>query len=354
VYQKHLAPFAIAAAICSGHALADAPRDSYFLLGVGYTQPDDGRAATYGLGGTVGYAHRVGRGLWAEGRVLANVLEADAPGADAYSQQGLGVDALYAFGAAAAWQPFLLLGGGALNNDVTPDALDGSSTFVNAGAGLRSGPHGALRYRGELRAISDTFGDGQLDVLLGFVVELGAAPAAAPVAAQAQPEPTRLVRIERPVIAEPTIADADADGIPDESDQCAQTLAGAKVEPDGCVWAEQVVTLNNIRFTPGSAKLTADSLVKLDSVVGFFANQSDVTMDVYGHTDSQGAERYNQQLSTERAASVRSYLVRKGIVAQRLKSEGFGEAKPIDDNATEQGRARNRRVELHIHARQPR
>ena len=85
----------------------------------------------------------------------------------------------------------------------------------------------------------------------------------------------------------------------------------------------------------------------------FFANQSDVTMDVYGHTDAQGAEAYNLRLSADRAAAVRAYLVGKGITAAQLKSEGFGESKPIDDNKTAGGRARNRRVELHIHARRP-
>ena len=68
---------------------------------------------------------------------------------------------------------------------------------------------------------------------------------------------------------------------------------------------------------------------------------------IEGHTDSEGEDAYNQQLSEQRATAVRSYLVEKyGVAAQRLETAGLGESKPVADNATPEGRQQNRRVEL--------
>jgi outer membrane protein OmpA-like peptidoglycan-associated protein len=71
-------------------------------------------------------------------------------------------------------------------------------------------------------------------------------------------------------------------------------------------------------------------------------------MGVYGHTDSRGARQMNTNLSKARAASVVQYLVSKGIAAGRLESDGFGPDKPLESNDTEDGRAKNRRVEFKI------
>jgi outer membrane protein OmpA-like peptidoglycan-associated protein len=69
---------------------------------------------------------------------------------------------------------------------------------------------------------------------------------------------------------------------------------------------------------------------------------------VDGHTDSVGADDFNLNLSQRRAAAVVDYMIAQGVEAERLASEGFGKSKPIADNATEEGRAKNRRVELTI------
>ena len=67
-----------------------------------------------------------------------------------------------------------------------------------------------------------------------------------------------------------------------------------------------------------------------------------------GHTDSVGSKSYNQALSAQRASAVLSYLVGKGVDAARMKSEGRGESQPVASNATAQGRAQNRRVEIEV------
>ena len=69
---------------------------------------------------------------------------------------------------------------------------------------------------------------------------------------------------------------------------------------------------------------------------------------IAGHTDSEGGDTYNQDLSEKRAASVMAWLTGKGIEASRLSSEGLGESRPVADNGNEAGRALNRRVEVRV------
>jgi len=74
------------------------------------------------------------------------------------------------------------------------------------------------------------------------------------------------------------------------------------------------------------------------------------TVQIAGHTDSTGSDRYNQGLSERRAAAVRSYLISRGVAANKINSIGFGESKPIASNASKAGRSKNRRVEVRISA----
>ena len=74
------------------------------------------------------------------------------------------------------------------------------------------------------------------------------------------------------------------------------------------------------------------------------------TVDVYGHADSVGSDSYNQDLSERRAMNVASVLISGGVIRQRVAVQGFGESRPIASNATDDGRARNRRVEVYISA----
>jgi OOP family OmpA-OmpF porin len=74
----------------------------------------------------------------------------------------------------------------------------------------------------------------------------------------------------------------------------------------------------------------------------------DKKVSLSGHTDSIGTEAYNQKLSERRVNSVRSYVVKKGVDSGRISGQGFGETKPIADNKTKDGRAKNRRVEVKV------
>jgi outer membrane protein OmpA-like peptidoglycan-associated protein len=82
----------------------------------------------------------------------------------------------------------------------------------------------------------------------------------------------------------------------------------------------------------------------LDNVAAVLTSHSQLKIQVEGHTDNQGDDRYNKKLSQRRAEAVVAYLGKKGIAGARLVAKGFGEDKPIADNNTEEGRAQNRRV----------
>ena len=88
----------------------------------------------------------------------------------------------------------------------------------------------------------------------------------------------------------------------------------------------------------------------LANVAGVLSQYPQTTIDVYGFADSVGSETYNQDLSERRAMNVASVLTQNGVMRQRIAATGFGESRPIASNATDEGRARNRRVEVYISA----
>lgn len=128
-----------------------------------------------------------------------------------------------------------------------------------------------------------------------------------------------------------------------------QALPGAEVERVG----EGIkITLgeNSVNFDLNKATLTAKAKGNLDKLVPVFNEYPDTNIQIFGYTDSSGSDEYNLNLSEQRAASVKSYLSSKGITAARIVTKGLGEADPIADNATPDGRAKNRRVEFAITA----
>jgi len=112
--------------------------------------------------------------------------------------------------------------------------------------------------------------------------------------------------------------------------------------------APEVISLEGVYFETNSAELTASSTATLDRAVKTLQKRSTIKVEVAAHTDSRGKASYNLDLSNRRAASVMAYLVAHGVNADRLTSQGYGEAQPRADNATVAGRAKNRRVELRI------
>ncbi|MEN8007141.1 MAG: OmpA family protein [Candidatus Krumholzibacteriota bacterium] len=143
--------------------------------------------------------------------------------------------------------------------------------------------------------------------------------------------------------------DNDGDGVLDADDQCGNTPEGVEVDETGCPVIAEIkpeMVLQGVTFTVGKAELTHDSLNVLDKVAASLHAWPDATVEIQGHTDSTGSADLNRAISMLRAEAVREYLISKGIDPARMTAIGFGEDLPIGDNATAEGRAANRRVEL--------
>jgi len=139
--------------------------------------------------------------------------------------------------------------------------------------------------------------------------------------------------------------DSDGDGVPDYMDKCPGTLKGAKVDADGCMME---LVLHNVEFVSGLSQLTLQAKWRLETVADSLKGRPDIKqLLVVGHTDSVGSDADNQTLSENRAISVANYLTRAGVTAE-FNTFGKGESQPIASNDSEEGKARNRRVELSV------
>lgn len=101
-----------------------------------------------------------------------------------------------------------------------------------------------------------------------------------------------------------------------------------------------------MNFDNGSARLRPEFIAILDNAAATLKEWGEIKVEVAGHTDSAGTDKYNLGLSQRRAEAVRDYLIRQGVAADRLTAKGYGESMPVADNKTAEGRYRNRRVEL--------
>ncbi len=140
---------------------------------------------------------------------------------------------------------------------------------------------------------------------------------------------------------------ATVDGAPAEEDPLDPGEATA-VEVDVQHDLTQLTTLDPIRFESGDVAIAAESLATLDLVALLLNSQLDIRVSVEGHTDADGEEQVNQELSTERAGAVVAYLQTKGVDVNRLTAVGFGSSQPIAPNETQEGKERNRRIEFRV------
>ena len=160
----------------------------------------------------------------------------------------------------------------------------------------------------------------------------------------------------------PLAKDTDGDGVIDPQDRCPGTPAGSRVDQFGCLIlfeerapatpgapapARPTLILQGVNFQSGRSVLTIASYAVLDQVAGSLVANPEIRIEIAGYTDSTGRAAMNLRLSMARAAAVRAYLARKGVSPGRMQARGFGASGYIAPNATPEGRAMNRRVELH-------
>lgn len=273
----------------------------------------------------------------------------------------LKVDALYYFVKDGFLQPYLGFG---IGNGDFDKPIDDDETQANAGVGVRFNFSEMLSARWDLRGVhglDDSTND--LMTTLGISFAFGGEEtkeeppvvvAAAPVDSDGDgvidendkcpgtPAGVAVDSMGCPL-------DSDGDGVTDNLDECPNTEAGAVVDEKGCVGVTQTLTVESIelsiQFPTGSNAIKEQYQPELQKVADFLKRHTDLTVDIEGHTDSQGSAAFNKKLSQSRADSVKNELVsRYGIAEDRVNAIGYGEEKPIATNDTAAGRQENRRV----------
>ncbi|MGM0571445.1 OmpA family protein [Marinobacter sp.] len=284
------------------------------------------------------------------------------------------VDGLYYFGSQSdKLNPYLAAGVGHADFDggtVTTPGTEHDETRVNLGGGLRYNVTDLVSLRGDVRAfhgIDESTFDAQVSAGISLAFSRGAS--------EPEPEP-------EPAPAPEPEPDADGDGVPDNRDQCPDTVAGAAVDRNGCELDSdgdgvvdrldecpgtargtevdetgcEVVTIDTITlyitFPIDSAEIGSEYDDDIREVADAMKDDEEVSVEIAGHTDNTGAADYNQQLSQRRAEAVADRLVDMyGIDSNRVTPVGYGEAEPEATNETSEGRARNRRVEARLQVR---
>jgi OOP family OmpA-OmpF porin len=254
-----------------------------------------------------------------------------------------GINAIYDIPKTSYFSPYFLVGAGYEDVEHEVDDKYEDSPYLNYGLGLRYEITEDLHLKTELRHLYKTASNNnELVYTVGLAIPFGKKhtpvvqekpkPMPKPVAKpkpMPKPEP-------KPVVVQ---IDSDKDGVFDSMDKCPNTPTNFIVDQIGC----------EICFNFQANFDTDKAIIKDEfkpTLVDFakFLQDTPYDVEIHGHTDSRGSEKYNQALSERRAVAIRDYLIKLNIEPNRLKAIGFGEAKPIADNATKDGRYKNRRV----------
>jgi len=282
------------------------------------------------------------------------------------------LDALYHFTPEKKLVPYLAIGLGEIYSKYDQGGKR-HHLLANAGGGLKYFFSESVALRGDIRYLLD-FPEpkNNLQYSAGLIFQFGAPT---PV-----PEPVEIAQIPPAPAAKSELApapvlpqDSDADGVNDESDICPGTPLGTQVDERGCLLDSDgdgvFDHLDKCPDTPAAVSVDQHGCTTKLSLQINFGHDSDRIGPEYdgeiskaaqcindfpgnlvyidGHTDSQGAAEYNQQLSQRRATAVKNRLIEKfNIPAQRMTARGFGEDMPVADNATAEGRFLNRRVDV--------
>lgn len=399
----------VVGALSVGPAVAQdgSPMEQGFYVApmVSYVIPDNERQLDDGLGGTLALGYRFSRSIAVEAAGLFSQLDRDVATGGSTDMAGFNVSLL---GFLSESLPGLYAAFGAGHIDTEEQGLAGGSydgvTF-EAGLGyilpLRWGDYDfglrtEARYRhnnGQHDNVNNEYdGSGLADVLVNAGLHLPFGKRAAPPPPKAAPvavvAPLAICADGRDNDGDGKIdfpsdpgctsadddnetdakacsngADDDGDGYidypddkgcestsdDDETDPCKTPRPGERVNLKGCGTGD-VIILRGVNFDFDRASLTANAQSILDNVAEELNAYPDIAVELSGHTDALGSDQYNQQLSDRRAASVKRYLVGKGVAATRMSTVGYGESHPVADNQTDNGRELNRRVELKVTA----
>ena len=347
---------------------ADQPGDWYISVVASGADPDTARLADDGSGGNVSVG-RVFREHWNfEGTFgFLNFSGDSAKGGIDQDQIYFNANVLNIYNRDGRFQPYLLGGLGFaqtsaynVSDETNFEALLGGGAFIPIF-------DDKVRIRAEILARFESADTNLTDYILnlGVAIPFGkkAQPAPAPVAAPVvvadgdkDGVPDSIDRC--PGTPPNTLVDqygctldTDGDGVPDEKDQCWDTPPNTKVDEVGCaivIEIPQIIELSGVNFRTNSDMLLDGANTSLNAAAQTLLDNPELVVEVAGHTDDVGDADYNAGLSLARAVSVRDYIVGLGVDPSRITARGYGESDPVASNATADGRAANRRVELRV------
>ena len=372
-FRHGLIPLMIAASFGAGAVRADdygADDRRFYVAPMGsYTLEDKARGTDGGYGGVVAVGKRVTRGLELE--LLGSFTQYDTNQGKFSTPQP---NSMRVFGGGAGANVYLapsaegVFKGLFLHVDVMRgqgknqpgQVRDYTSTIFNPGLGwdfplnITLGgliaPGMTLRtealyhldeHNRDIIGTNNTggqkyFSEAQFNV--GLRIPLGGR--SKPPVEQPPAPPPEVVPVEQPApAAEPAPAPAPP--------PCQPPAPGQPISLEGCKTGDTIV-LHGVNFEFNKATLTVNAKTLLDQVADALLARKDIKVEIDGHTDGKGGAAYNQKLSEARAASVKKYLVGRGIDEGRMTTKGFGKSMPVADNNTDEGRELNRRVELKV------
>jgi len=332
-----LASVAMLGGVTVSHADEDESGRWYFMPQAGgiYTDDERGVESSDVLAGIA-----IGRHLSARWSLELNAngasLSADAgPALDLY---GVSLDALRVFHRERSFAPYLTFGAGALRSAPAQGSSD-TDPMAEVGAGIqwRLGTNrrdtGTFSLRPEIKARwSDSSAGGMLDYFgyVGFQFSFGASRAA-----DNAPGPA-------PRVSDTATSSQAAPEVQAAARPMPEAAAPSAPEPKP---AQTIIVLPVVWFGVDSATLTTEARAALDRLAETLRSRPDLRIELQGHTDSTGGEQRNLALSIRRAEAARDHLLRVGVPAAQVSTRGFGETRPVAENDTAEGRARNRRVE---------
>lgn len=369
--KKLIAGLCGAALLSSAAVGAEGPTELRPFLGLGlqYIPTDNSefeeRRSDEGFGVYAGGGAPINKRFAVEGNMYYDVFDYGSPiNNREWRDYGVEAAGLMTFASGTGWVPYLTAAVGVAKSRVKEV---GASKDFNYSAGLGSfylfegfGRDWGMRLDARYRYIDigdSAFGEGSItgpglndpieEVMFrfGLLTFIGERAQPAPVVAAVGPT---TAAYEEPIL------DTDADGIPDDKDQCPDTAKGVKIDDKGCPAAVKVGEDDNVikRYGPiyfdyNKADINAGERAKLDVAAREInATKQKFLVRLFGHTDDVGTPEYNLSLGERRANTVKSYLLTKGVAGAKIEVSTFGESKPAVDNATDAGRAQNRRVEV--------
>ena len=365
--------------------------DKYGFVMGSLVETDVGLNLKNGIGARLGLGKEVGK--WVNIELGIGWMDADGKGSPSLGSVSYGLDVQLVLNRGSALEAYLLAGVEEVRFDLdnTPTETDTGSAF---GAGLRGnlgGDRGAsIRAEWRYRTVeafnndlNDNFYSVGVQIPFGKADPVMAAPAPEPVLDDDNdgvtndrdrcPNTPAGVRVD----ANGCALDSDGDGVADHADKCPGTVRGATVDENGCELdgdadgvvdrldecpdsspgaqvdikgceIQEEIRLPGVNFESNSDRLLPGAESTLNDAAATLAKNPEIKVEVAGHTDSDGAAEYNESLSARRAATVRDFLIGKGIAEDRLTTRGYGESQPITGNDTAEGKAANRRVVLRV------